>query len=206
MKLSSFTFASVLLLISYNVKSQTNVYDVIVAGRTIGSLKVFDDPASNNVETHRIESKFKLLFYSGKYSTQTNFVQGQLVSAVCAHEVNGDLKEKTQTKSSVKSLYEVWFSGEDADKKPKKEFNSPINNTVTSLYYKEPVNINEVYSERYGQMCAIKKTSEGNYAVSLPDGKKGVYTYKNGLCREVKTDLAGFKLRIVLNEGKNALH
>ena len=187
------------------VMSQTNVYDVIVAGRTIGSLKVFSDEIQNDVETHRIESNFKILFYSGKYSTQTSFVQGKLVSAVSAHHVNGDLKEKTQTRSSAKSLYEIWFSGEDADKKPKKEFNTPINNTITSLYYREPVNVNEVYSERYGQMCSIKKLSEGNYGVSLPDGKQGIYSYKNGLCREVKTDLAGFKLRLVLNEGKNKM-
>ena len=204
MKFFTFVF-SALLFTATNAMSQINIYDVIVAGRTIGSLKVFDHQTKDNVETHRIESNFKILFYKGKYSTQTNFVQGKLVSAVCAHEVNGDLKEKTQTKSSIKTLYEIFFSGEDAGNTPRKEFNSPINNTVTSLYYKEPINLHEVYSERYGQMCSVKKISEGNYGVSLPDGKQGIYTYKNGLCKEVKTDLAGFKLRIVLNEGKNAL-
>ena len=206
MKIFRTLLVSAILFVSSKVMSQTNVYDVIVAGRTIGSLKVFDNDSKDDVETHRIESKFKILFYSGKFSTQTSYVQGQLVSAVSAHEVNGDLKEKTQTKCILKTLYQVLFSGEDAEKKPKKEFNSPINNTVTSVYYKEPINITEVYSERYGQMCSVKKLSEGNYGVSLPDGKQGVYTYKNGLCREVKTDLSGFKLRIVLNEGKNTLH
>ena len=205
MKLLSFLLISSGLLISVIGKAQTNTYDVIVAGRTIGSLKVFDNEAKNDTETHRIESDFKVLFYKGKYATKTDFVQGKLVSAVSAHHVNGDLKEKTQTKTSTKSLYEIWFSGEDGDDKPKKVFNAPINNTVTSLYYKEPVNVTQVYSERYGQMCKIKKLSEGNYGVDLPDGKQGIYTYKNGQCKEVKTDLAGFKLRIVLNEGKNSL-
>lgn len=202
MRFFNFVLVLTLSFSSFQVMSQANVYDVIMAGRTIGSLKVFDDQGKNEVETHRIESYFKVLFYSGKYSTQTNFVQGKLVSAVCAHEVNGDLKEKTQTKSSIKTLYEVLFSGKDAKKKPNKEFNSPINNTVTSLYYKEPVNIREVYSERYGLMCSVKKLSEGHYGVALPDGKQGVYTYKNGQCREVNTDLAGFKLKIVLNDSK----
>jgi hypothetical protein len=205
MKLFSLALILSTFFHSQVAKSQTNVYDVIVAGRTIGSLKVFSDQIQNDVETHRIESDFKILFYSGKYSTQTSFVEGKLVSAVSAHHVNGDLKERTQTKSSVKSLYEIWFSGEDADKKPKKEFNTPINNTITSLYYREPVNVREVYSERYGQMCIIRKLADGSYGVSLPDGKQGIYSYKNGLCREVKTDLAGFKLRLVLNEGKNKL-
>jgi hypothetical protein len=179
-----------------------NVYDVIVAGRTIGSLKVFDEKGKDNTETHRIESDFKVMFYKGKYSTQTNYVQGKLVSATCSHHVNGDLKERTLTQSSTKPLYEVFFSGEDGEDKPKLEVNAPINSTITSLYYKEPININEVYSERYGKMCSVKKLSEGRYGVSLPDGKQGIYSYKNGLCHEVKTDLAGFKLRIVLTGGK----
>ncbi|GGM92327.1 hypothetical protein GCM10010967_26870 [Dyadobacter beijingensis] len=195
-----------LFMLVFSVAKGQNVYDVIVAGRTIGSLKVFDEKgADGDTETHRIESDFKVMFYKGSYSTQTNYVQGKLVSATCAHHVNGDLKEKTLTKSSTKTLYEVLFSGEDGEDKPSTVVNKPISSTITSLYYKEPINITEVYSERYGKMCHIRKLSEGKYGVTLPDGKEGVYSYKNGLCREVKTDLAGFKLRIVLSEGKNAL-
>ncbi|NIJ54027.1 DUF6134 family protein [Dyadobacter arcticus] len=195
-------FAVIAFFFCYSLAEGQHVYDVIVAGRTIGSLKVFDDKGKDNMETHRIESDFKIMFYKGKYSTQTNYVQGKLVSATCSHHVNGDLKEKTLTKSSTKSLYEVFFSGEDAEDKPKLELNSPINSTITGLYYKEPINIHEVYSERYGKMCSVKKLSEGKYGVLLPDGKQGIYSYKNGLCQEVKTDLAGFKLRIVLAGGK----
>jgi hypothetical protein len=205
MRVSGFVVIGFVML-AVSVARAQNVYDVIVAGRTIGSLKVFDDKGKDNAETHRIESDFKIMFYKGSYSTQTNYVQGKLVSATCAHHVNGDLKEKTLTKSSSKSLYEVLFSGEDSEDKPSITFNSPINSTITGLYYKEPVNITEVYSERYGKMCSVRKLSEGKYGVRLPDGKEGIYSYKNGLCREVKTDLAGFKLRIVLNEGKGTLH
>lgn len=204
MRVSGFVVIVCLMLAKPAVRAQ-NVYDVIVAGRTIGSLKVFDEKGTDNTETHRIESDFKVMFYKGSYSTQTNYVQGKLVSATCAHHVNGDLKEKTLTKTSSKSLYEVLFSGEDVEDKPKVWVNKPIISTITSLYYKEPIDITEVYSERYGKMCNIRKLSEGRYGVTLPDGKQGVYSYKNGLCREVKTDLAGFKLRIVLNEGKTAL-
>jgi hypothetical protein len=204
MRISGWIFFGVLFLSFHIAKAQNNIYDVIVAGRTIGSLKVFDDAGKDNSETQRIESEFKIMFYKGKYSTQTNYVQGKLVSATCAHHVNGDLKEKTMTKSSVKPLYEVLFSGEDVKNKAKIELNAPIISTVTSLYYKEPINIHEVYSERYGKMCNIKKISEGKYGITLPDGKQATYTYQNGLCKEVKTDLAGFKLRIVLNERKTS--
>ena len=99
------------LMLCVSALHAQNLYDVIVAGRTIGSLKVFDDKGKDNTETHRIESDFKIMFYKGKYATQTNYSQGKLVSATCSHHVNGDLKERTLTKSSTKSLYEVLFSG-----------------------------------------------------------------------------------------------
>ena len=190
-------------MLAASVSKGQAVYDVIVAGRTIGSLKVFDDGANENVKQHRIESNFKIMFYKGKYATETNYSEGKLVSATCAHHVNGDLKEKTLTKSASKTSYDVLFSGEDGKDKPKTTFNMPINSTITGLYYKEPINVTEVYSERYGKMCNVKKLSEGKYGVTLPDGKQGIYSYKNCLCQEVKTDLAGFKLRIVLTENKN---
>lgn len=195
-----------LVTIATNAMSQTSFYDVIVAGRNVGFLKVFNYEPKNDLELQRIESNFKFLFYSGKYSIQSSYSQGKLVNSVASHHVNGDLKEKTQTKSAVSPLYQVLFSGEDAPKNDKKDINYPISRTITSLYYKEPINITEVYSERYGQMCSVKKLSEGNYGVNLPDGKQGIYTYKNGQCKEVKTDLAGFKLRIVLNDSKTTLN
>ncbi len=187
-------------------EAQSSFYDVLVAGRNVGSLRVFSYDLRNDVEMHRIESDFKFLFYSGKYSIQSSYLGGKLVTAVAAHYVNGDLKEKTQTQSKVNPLYQVLFSGEDAPKENKKELNFTINNTITGLYYKEPINVREVYSERFAQMCSVKKLSEGIYGVSLPDGKQGVYTYKNGQCRQVITDLAGFKLKIVRNDTKTTIN
>jgi hypothetical protein len=201
MKLISLLFLKGLLLLAPCLKAQY-VYNVIVAGRTIGSLRVFDDKSKDETETHRIESNFKIMFYKGSYATQASYLQGKLVSATCSHHVNGDLKEKTMTKSASKSQYEVLFSGEDGEDKPRLELNTPINSTITGLYYKEPVNVTEVYSERYGKMCSVKKLSEGKYGVVLPDGKQGIYSFKNGRCQEVNTDLAGFKLRIVLADAK----
>jgi hypothetical protein len=183
--------------------SQNSYFDVLVAGRNVGSLRVFADDLKSEPETHRIESDFKFLFYSGRYTIESRYAQGKLLHSDAAHHVNGDLKERTQTKSSVSPMYQVQFSGEDAPKSDKKELNYPIRNTITGLYYREPINISEVYSERFGLMCSVKKLSEGLYGVALPGGKQGLYTYRNGQCREVQQDMAGFKLKIVRNDSKS---
>lgn len=189
--------------LTHVVSAQARFYNVIFSGKNVGSLKVFgNDSKDANTESYKIESKFKLLFYSGTYITESNFEDGKLRAASSAHHVNGNLKGKTLTTSGVKPVYEVKFMGEEAPKVDTKQLHFDINNTVTGLYYKEPIDIKEVYSERYAKMCSVKKLSQNSYGVELPDGKQGVYIYSKGQCSEVQTDLGGFKLRIVLQEDK----
>jgi hypothetical protein len=189
--------------LTHVVSAQVKLYNVIFSGKNVGSLKVFGNGSKDtNTEFYKIESKFKLLFYSGTYVTESNFEDGKLRAASSAHHVNGNLKGKTLTTAGGDPIYEVKFLGEEAPKINTKHLNFDINHTVTSLYYKEPIDIKEVYSERYAKMCNVKKLTANSYGVELPDGKQGVYIYSKGQCSEVQTDLGGFKLRIVLQEDK----
>lgn len=201
MRLTKWVILALLTMAGFRARSQ--YFDVSVAGRNVGSVRVFAvDSRNDDTEIHKMESDFKFLFYSGKYSVQSNYHSGKLLNSVAAYYVNGTLKERTQTQGKAQPLYQVLFSGEDAPKPGKKDLNYPIIHTITSLYYKEPVNVKEVYSERFAQMCGVKKLPDGTYSVALPDGKEGIYTYKNGQCRHVITHLAGFKLKIERNDAK----
>ncbi|CAG4998077.1 hypothetical protein DYBT9275_01921 [Dyadobacter sp. CECT 9275] len=182
--------------------AQTDVYNVSVAGKTVGSLRVYRIQPKNDIRVQRVESEFKFLFHSGKFSSQSSFEGGKLVSSVSTHYVNGDLKEKTRTDIKAGHVYEVLFSEKKDHVTQTKRLNYPIHNTVSTLFYQEPGEMREVYSERFGQMCSVKKLSEQRYQVTLPDGKQNLYSYRSGRCTEVEADLAGFKLRIVLNENR----
>ena len=201
-QLSQFIFAlcvGTVITIHYGM-AQTDVYNVSVAGKTVGSLKVYKSQPKDDVRVQRVESEFKFLFHSGKFSSQSSFEGGKLISSVSTHYVNGDLKEKTRTQIKPGHIYEVLFSEKKDNVTQTKKLNYPIHNTVSTLFYQEPGEVKEVYSERYGQMCSVKKLSEQRYQVTLPDGKQNLYSYRSGRCTEVEADLAGFKLRIVLNE------
>jgi hypothetical protein len=200
MRIKGLVFLVLLIMFGYRARSQ--YFDVTVAGRNVGSVRVFSHTAKNDVEVHRMESDFKFLFYSGKYSVHSSYTGGKLVRSEAAYFVNGALKEKTQTENKAHPAYQVVFSGEDAPKPGKRDLHFPIINTITGLYYKEPVNVKEVYSERFATMCSVRRLPDGTYSVSLPEGKEGIYTYKNGQCRQVITHLAGFKLKIERNDAK----
>ena len=80
----------------------------------------------------------------------------------------------------------------------------PINHTVTSLYYREPLDMKQIYSDRYGEMCAVQRVATGAYDVMMPDGKKTRYTYTEGQCREVKSQIAGLNLVFRIRPGSVA--
>ncbi|GLU53991.1 DUF6134 family protein [Dyadobacter frigoris] len=177
--------------------SQTVMYDVMVAGRVIGSVKVLLYENTSKTIKHRIEAQFSIPFYSGSFSSENDFLEGNLQSSVTEHFVNGKQKESTRTSNRHPQLYHVSFSGKATDYGKLKELNQTINHTMTGLYYQEPSNVGMVYSERYGQMCPVKKLDESRYGVVLPNGKQSIYAYRQGLCTEVQSELAGMKLRIV---------
>jgi hypothetical protein len=172
--------------------TQVVYYDVIVAGHSIGAVKVYHYQATTRKQ--RIEAEFKVPFYSGTFFSENNFNGGGLKNSVTEHHVNGKRKQQTVTTFVANKSYKVDFAG---DEKATKQLSQHIASTITNLYYQEPVDLDAVYSERYGKLCTLKKVGANRYAISLPNGKQSIYTYDSGGCQEVLTELSGVKVRIV---------
>ena len=185
------------LMAPLTAASQAVMYDVLVGGRNVGSVKVLLMENTAREVKQRIEARFSIPFFSGSFSSENDFFDGHLRSSFTEHFVNGKQKESTHTSHRKPQLYLVDFSGKDKDEERAKEVKHTINHTMTGLYYQEPSNVVAVYSERYGQMCSVEKLDENRYGITLPNGKKSIYAYRQGLCAEVQSELAGMKLRIV---------
>ena len=69
-----------------------------------------------------------------------------------------------------------------------------VNFSMIKLYYKEPLGLKEVYSERYLEMCPIESVAPHKYKVYIPNGKHNYYTYKNGQMVEALIDRTWFNL------------
>lgn len=68
--------------------------------------------------------------------------------------------------------------------------------TTAKLYFKEPVGINEVYSERFLQYCPLEVVGGHKYKLNLPDGKTNYYRYEDQKLVEVSVDRTWFNLEI----------
>lgn len=200
MKLLKLFVVFALLNLPAQVMSQTVHYDIMIAGRTVGSVKVLYDGAEPESAKRRIDAEVSIPFYSGNLRSENQFVDGVLKTSVTDYRVNGKKKEKTLTSKAQSGQYQVDFLGACDEFEKRKDVRQGITKTIVNLYYEEPVNVHAVYSEKYGQMCRLENMGDGRYAVTMPSGKQTLYSYSNGRCREVSMELAGVKLRMVRKE------
>lgn len=189
--------AAVLLPLSYSAPGQAAWYDIIMAGKVIGSVHVLPGHQSGEVFTRTIISSFHVpLLYSGNFESVNRRVNGALVEAETLHSAGGKMKEKTLTLPAAPG-YRVAFYKSDPGNPAREERLNGIRHTLTDLYYAEPLQVSRAYSERYGAFCTIKPLSGSRYSVKLPTGKTSVYTYREGVCQQVELELAGIRLKIV---------
>jgi Domain of unknown function (DUF6134) len=67
-----------------------------------------------------------------------------------------------------------------------------------SLYFFEPVNISQIYSDNFECLLAIEKKSKDCYQLKLPDGNTNYYYYTNGICSKVKVEHSLFSVDFIL--------
>lgn len=173
--------------------AQAIIYDILLAGRAVGELAITPARTSDGGEHLRVRGAIDTFLYDVVYVGENRFEKGVLKTALSSQEVNGKLKEKTNT-VHTEDIYHVTFADAKSSSKETARVPHPINHTVTSLYYREPVNLKQIYSDRYGKMCPVQKVAAGAYDIVMPDGKKTRYTYADGQCREVQSEIVGFNL------------
>ncbi len=181
-------------------RSQAIIYDILLAGRAVGELNITPVRASDGGEHLRVRGAIDTFLYDVVYVGENRFEKGVLKTALSSQEVNGKLKEKTNT-VQTRGRYHVTFADAKSSSKETGKVPHPINHTITSLYYREPVNLKQIYSDRYGKMCPLQKVAAGAYEVVMPDGKKTRYTYADGQCREVQSEIVGLNLIFRIRPG-----
>ncbi|HSN61051.1 MAG TPA: DUF6134 family protein [Ferruginibacter sp.] len=140
------------------------------------------------------EVKTRIIFLINVSSKETAiFENGQLLFSSQFRKANGSTKLNKQTKL-VGDKYEVVENGgkESLD-------HSFIGINLLSLYFREPKDIDQVYSDNHECFIKIIKTNDGGYKVKLPDGNSNCYYYKDGICTKIKIEHTFFSANIILS-------
>ena len=69
---------------------------------------------------------------------------------------------------------------------------------LLSIYFNEPLNINQAYSDNYQCLVNIQSLGKKEYKIKLPNGNTNYYYYENGICKKVKADYELFTVEFIL--------
>lgn len=193
--LYSFTIKDIQASSFYHLK-----YDVEIQDKNVGWMTCLRNvnSAQPTDVNFVIDSKVNINIitaYDIQFKLESAYKNGALINANYFTKVNGD----TQSLSSVKwngNQYIGWDGKESSNLG-----STRIMQSIANLYYKEPVGLTQLFSEKYLAFCPITKSGE-YYTVSFPDGKSTIYKYQNGICVWAESKQKLYKIVFRLKEIK----
>lgn len=120
------------------------------------------------------------------------FKDDKLHSSLHTRHVNSALKANNKA-LRCDNCYKL-----TSDDKPKDSVKQWISHTALTLYFKEPTDKQQIYSQNYQKMIAIKKTKDGVYELPLPNNKKTVYHYFGGKLKMLESNSFFGAIKFVL--------
>lgn len=175
-------------------------YDVEIQDKNVGWMTCTKNASSADpsIINYIIDSKVIINIvstYTIQFNSYSAYKNNDLLKANYATKVNGD----TQSFSTINwdgSKYIGW------DEKNKSSvFSEKITQSIGNIYYKEPVGLTALFSEKYMAMCPISKVGD-YYTISFPDGKTTMYKYQNGICIWAESKQKLYKIVFRLREIK----
>ncbi|MES2731312.1 MAG: DUF6134 family protein [Bacteroidota bacterium] len=159
-------------------------YDVFLNDKLIGGLDIKRNTKDGlTYYLMRSDVNFRFLFkMTLNYTFETTYQNEMLIAGTTQNVMNDNVKSSSKvTWNGNHYLLQV-----DNDRSVLK--NKRINYSMVSLYFQEPRQIAQVFSERYARFLPIKPLSDHRYELVMPDGKKNYYSYVNGICQSVEVN------------------
>ena len=171
-------------------------YKIVQNNNTIGWMKL---EKKDSINAYRImlnsETKKRFVFlFTIIQAEQSVFENGVMTHSYEYRKINNNIKENKRT-TYKGSYYEIKKGISISQVKL-----SNITYNQLSLYFFEPVNISQVYSDNYEQYIKIEKRENQFYAIEFPDGNKNSYYYSNGICSKVKVEQSLFTIEFILSK------
>jgi hypothetical protein len=194
-KILCLNIATVFLLHTPDLAAQNTElkYSLIMNGSSMGILsisrKCLPDQMQISLES-KAKKRFIISFEIYEMHTEV-FKNNVMTTASVFRQVNGKTKMNTRMN----------FTGTNCVIASEGKTNSislnPVSWSVLNLYFTEPVNINEVFSDSFQQMLKIDKMENHIYRLQLPDGNTNIFYYANGVCTKEIINHSFYKIELV---------
>jgi len=179
-------FVGIFFLISVNVFAQKIELDVLMGDKKIGEIKT-EKKAKGKTASYTLSSTVDVtMLFKVQVTTlaSNTFTNGLLTTSQANRKSNMQTENKTTATIWKAKAYEINRDNVIAT------LTEPVKYCVTNLYFEEPVNQQNAFSEIQALQLPIKSLGNHEYEISQPGGKKDVYTYVNGKLQKVMTVIA----------------
>ncbi|RLD27041.1 MAG: hypothetical protein DRI75_10450 [Bacteroidetes bacterium] len=105
------------------------------------------------------------------------------------------LNNKVKLNQSL-SLVDGKYFLKEKNKNEVLDFNI-INSNLVTLFFFEPVGIQEIFSDKYKKMVNITPFGKGKYKVVLPNKSTSIYHYENGKCTTIDVVGSFYKVKLI---------
>ena len=178
-KLLPFLLSISLPLLAHAQTTETHHYAVEMAGIRVGTMTAIREQHPDNRSTYTLISdvKVRLLVYTVKiyYKAVSQYTgKKMMLSTVDTQTNRGNYASRTEWKGDQ---YIISAKQYKHDRQAVER--SPIDYSVSSLYFEEPVNRNRVYADYFGDYFTFTKTGTGAYHALLDD-REDEYVYEKG--------------------------
>lgn len=180
-----------ILLLSFRLSAQSTVYkfDVLMNGDLIGTLTATKNTTGKKVVknlSNTTKTKVFLLSIHVESEIYASYENDILTGSFAYRHVNrGAENIETTVKLLPDKRYKVAKNGVE-----KFLPSDAIRYTVVDLYFKEPKGLTSVFSNTHGDFIKMASISPNQYEITLPDGKKNIFTYLNGKLMKVEAPVA----------------
>ncbi|RBL93880.1 DUF6134 family protein [Chitinophaga flava] len=173
---------AIVAVLYLQTQAQTTTFEVRVANHAVGTLeahrKVSGSAKSITIKT-RVQT-FLARVNTDIFNEYNNNVLTLAKSSRVAGK-NGEDKETTTRRNG--NDYTIVLNGEKSVMD-----NTEIDHCVADLYFTEPKQLSRIFSEALGRFLTIRSLGGGQYELVLPEGKKNIYKYMNGVLVEVEVN------------------
>ena len=189
--MKGFLLSCLIILICSQAGAQTHTFEIRFANHPIGNvtavLKVNGTDRKIAIQT-KVDMTFSHFNLDINCEYENNILMH--AHAVRTSGKTGDDKSIT-TQRDGKNYSVIQNGGKSMIN------NTEIMHSVAELYFEEPRQITRIFSEMQGTFLPLRSLGNGEYELSLPDGKKNVYKYEKGVLVQVEIPQAMGKAVVV---------
>ncbi len=164
------------------VSAQSYKYSIFTKGKNVGTIESTIDTVGDVVKVNvlALANVHFLIGEHVKYKLNSNYKKGELYFSSVTFYLNG----KSIYKSVVRKVNNNYIISEDDHESL---FDESINYSGSLLYFVEPKNYKQIFSEIDNINKTITKQGKSKYKVTNPqNGKTSYFTYKNGILSSAK--------------------